>query len=141
MIEAFSTLPHRNRTFILFAVCGVLAITAVAIGINDNPPGLLLAYLSAIAFVLAFVHPWRTVRKYMFLLLASLLGFVLFVIGNIIFDSIAHNPTTPVSLQDLIQSPAVDALNMTLALLCPAAFMVGAVGSLVTFIRNRRTPA
>jgi uncharacterized membrane protein len=138
MIDAFSTPRNRIKTVILLVVCGLSAIASVVVGIDDNPPGILLALLAATAFVLAFAHPWRTVRKFMFLLLASVLGFVLFIILNIIFDSIAQNPTTSSALQDLIQSPAFEALNLIIAMICPAAFIVGAVGSVTMFIRNRR---
>jgi uncharacterized membrane protein (UPF0136 family) len=140
MIDIFSTPRNRIKTLILLVTCGLSAIAATVVGINDNPPGILLAFLAAIAFVLAFVHPWRTARKFMFLLLASVLGFVLFVILNIIFDSVAHNPATSGALQDLIQSPAIDTLNLIIAMICPAAFIVGAVGSVVMFIRNHRWP-
>ena len=138
MIDAFSTPRNRIKTFIFLVTCGLLAIASVVVGIEDNPPGILLAYLAAAAFVLAFVHPWRTVRKFMFLLLASVLGFVLFVILNIIFDSVAQDPATSGALQDLMQSPAIDALNLIIAMICPAAFIVGAVGSVAMFIRSRR---
>ena len=74
----------------------------------------------------------------MFLLLASVLGFVLFVILNIIFDSVAQDPATSSALRDLMQSPAINALNLIIALIFPAAFIVGAVGSVAMFIRNRR---
>jgi uncharacterized membrane protein YccC len=57
MIAAFSTPRNRIKTFILLAICGLLAIAAAAVGIDDNPPGILLAFLAATAFVLAFVHP------------------------------------------------------------------------------------
>jgi uncharacterized membrane protein (UPF0136 family) len=141
MTGAFSTPHHRKMTLILLAICGLLAIAAAAVGIDDNPPGILLAFLAATAFVLAFVHPWRTARKFIFLLLASVLGFVLFVILSIIFDSVAQNPATSGALQDLMQSPAFDTLNLIIALICPAAFIVGAIGSVVMFIRSRRQPA
>ncbi len=140
MIDALSTPHNRIRTFILLVICGLLAIAAGAVGIDDNPPGILLAYLTATAFVLAFAHPWRTARKFVFLLLASVLGFVLFVILNIISDSIAQNPATSSALRDLMQSPAFDTLNLIIALIFPAAFIVGAVGSVAMFIRNRRQP-
>ena len=140
MIDAFSTQPNRIRTFTLLVICGLLAIAAAAVGIDDNLPGILLAYLAATAFVLAFVHPWRSARKFMFLLLASVLGFVLFVILNIIFDSVAQDPATSSALRDLMQSPAINALNLIIALIFPAAFIVGAVGSVAMFIRNRRQP-
>jgi uncharacterized membrane protein (UPF0136 family) len=140
MINAFSTPHNKTRSFILLVICGLSAIAAAAVGIDDNPPGILLAFLAVTAFVLAFVHPWRTARKFMFLLLASVLGFVLFVILSIIFDSVAQNPATSGALQDLMQSPAFDALNLIIALICPAAFVVGVVGSVAMFIRSRRRP-
>lgn len=138
MNEAFSTRSNLIKTFVLLAVCGLSAITAVVIGIDDNPPGILLALLAAAALVLAFAHPWRTARKFLFLLLVSVLGFVLFFIVSIISDSLVQNPNTSGMLKNLIQGPVFDALNVILAMLCLAAFFVGAVGALAMFIRNRR---
>jgi hypothetical protein len=138
VIDASSTPRNRIKTLILLVICGLSAIASAVVGIDDNLPGILLAFLAATAFVLAFAHPWRTARKFMFLLLASVLGFVLFVILNIIFDSVAQDPATSGALQDLIQSPAIDALNLIIAMICPAAFIVGAVGSAAMFIRSRR---
>jgi uncharacterized membrane protein (UPF0136 family) len=140
MIDALSTQPNRIRTFTLLVISGLLAIDAAVVGIDENPPGILLAYLAATAFVLAFAHPWRTARKFMFLLLASVLSIVLFIILNIISDSVTQDPATSGALKDLMQSPAMDALSVIFAMLCPAAFIVGAVGSVVMFIRNRRQP-
>ena len=140
MIGALSTPQNRIKTLILLVICGLSAIAAGAVGIDDNPLGILLAYLAATAFVLAFAHPWRTARKFVFLLLASLLGFVLFIILNIISDSVTQNPATSGALRELMQSPAFDALNLIIALIFPAAFIVGAVGSVAMFIRNRRQP-
>ena len=141
MIAAFSTPHNRTRTFVFLAVCGLLAIAAAAVGIDDHPPGVLLAFFAATAFVLAFVHPWRTAKKFMFLLLASVLGFVLYIVLNIVLDTAVQDPATAGALQDLLQSPVVDAFSIVIAMLCPAAFMVGAVGSVAMFIRNRRRPA
>ena len=140
MIGAFSTPHNRKTTLILLAICGLLAMAAVVVGIDDNPPGILLAFLAAIAFVFAFVHPWRTAKKFMFLLLASVIGFVLYIILNIILDTAVQDPATVGGLQDLLQSSAVDALSIIIAMLCPAAFIVGAVGSVAIFMRNRRRP-
>ena len=141
MIAAFSTPYSRTRTFILLAVCGLLAIAAAAVGIDDHPPGVLLAFLAATAFVLAFVHPWRTAKKFVLLLLASVLGFVLYIVLNIVLDTAVQDPATAGVLQELLQSPVAAALSVIIAILCPAAFMVGAVGSVAMFMRNRRRPA
>lgn len=140
MTSAFSTSHNRRTTFILLAICGLLTIAAVAVGIDDNLPGILLAYLAATAFVLAFVHPWRTARKFLFLLLASVLGIVLFIIASIIIDSVTQNPATSGALLNLIQNPVVDAFNVIIVMVCPAAFIIGAVGSVLMFIRDRRQP-
>jgi hypothetical protein len=140
MIAAFSTPHNRKMTLILLAICGSLAIAAAAAGIDDNLPGIILAFLSATAFVLAFVHPWRTAKKFMYLLLASVLAFVLYIILNIILDTVAQDQATAGTLQDLLQSPVVDALSIIIAMICLTAFFVGAVGSVAMFIRGRRRP-
>jgi uncharacterized membrane protein (UPF0136 family) len=135
MTGAFSTPQNRRVAFAFLAISGLLAIAAAMAGINDNPPGILLALLAATALVLAFVHPWRSARKFLFLLLASVLGFVLYVILNIGLDAVS---ATSGVLQDRLLSPLVDALNIIFIMICLAAFLVGAVGSAVMAIRNRR---
>ena len=137
MIDAFSTPRNRIKTFIFLVTCGLLAIASIVVGIDDNPPGSLLAFLAAAAFVLAFVHPWRTVRKFMFILLASVVGFVLFVILSIILDSVTQNPTTSSAIKNLIESSTVNVINIIIIMLCAAALVVGAIGAVVMFIRNR----
>ena len=43
MSDAFSTPSNRIKALILLAICGLLAIAAVVVGIDDNLPGILLA--------------------------------------------------------------------------------------------------
>jgi hypothetical protein len=137
MISAFSTPHNRKLALILLAICGLLAIAAAVVGINDNLPGILLAFLAATAFVLAFVHPWQTAKKFVFLIFISVFGFVLFVILNIILDTATQNPATTGVLQNLLQSPVMDAFSIIIAMLCSAAFIVGTTGSVAMFIRKR----
>jgi len=139
MIDTFSTPHNRIKTLILLVICGLLVIAAALVGINDNPPGILLAFLAATAFVLAFVHPWRTARQFRFLLYSSVLGIALFAILNNVFAAVAHNSVTAGALQNLLQGLAVAAFFLA-TLICPAAFIVGAVGSVAMFIRSRRRP-
>lgn len=136
MINALSTSRNRIWTFILLVFCGLLTIAAAAVGIDDNPPGILLAYLAATALVLALVHPWRTTRQFKLLLYVSLLGLALFVILNNVFAAVAHDPSTMGAFQKLMQGLAVAAFFLA-TLIFPAAFIVGAVGSVVMFIRSR----
>jgi hypothetical protein len=138
MVDAFSTQRNRIKSLIFLAVCGLSAIVAAVIGIDDNPPGIVLAFLAGIAFVLAFVHPWRAARKFLSLLGAAVLGFALFIVLNIVSDAIVQNPSTAGAIRGLMQSPASDALNLIFVVLCASAFIVGSVGSAIMFIRSRR---
>ena len=138
MSDSLSSPRNRKRTLILLAVCAFSAGAAVVIGIDDNPPGVLLALLAAVTFIMAFAHPWRTARKYLFLLLVALIGFLIFFVLSIATDFITQTPGASGRLVNLLQSPAFDALNLIFAMLIIAAFLVGAVGSLVMIIRGRR---
>lgn len=138
MIEALSTPRNKNRTFILLAVCGVLAIAAAAIGIDDNPPGLLLAFLSASAFVLAFVHPWRASKQFLYLIYASVLGFIVFAVLHNVFDFVASKSGGSGLVPGLLNSAS--ALFFLLAcLLCPPALLVGVIGAAVMYGRERHS--
>jgi len=91
-MEAFSAPPNKIKTLILLAVNVLLAIVSAVTGINDNPPGVILVFLAAVAFVLAFTHPWHTAKKFLFLFLAAVGGFILFIIDSIISDSLLQTP-------------------------------------------------
>ena len=138
MLDAFSTSRYRIKMLILLGVSVLLAISSAIVGIDDNPLGVLLAFFAAIAGVLAFVHPWRVAKKFAFLLMASMIGFVLFIILNIISDSISQNPATSSALLYLIQNPVNDALSLILTMIFSAAFIIGVLGLVVIFIQNRR---
>jgi hypothetical protein len=66
---------------------------------------------------------------------------VLFIILSIISDSVIQDPSNSGAFKNLMQSPVMDALNVIIVMICPAAFIVGAVGAVAMFIRNRRQPA
>jgi riboflavin transporter FmnP len=136
MKEAFSPI-HRVKTIILLVLCISSAIGAVVIGIDDNLPGIVLAFLAALSFILAFVHPWRTARKFLRLLLAAVLGLILFVVVNILIDTAVQNPTTPLALRELTDSPAFETMSIIIIMILPAAILIGIVGWIVMVIRSR----
>lgn len=138
-MSAASTSRNRNTSIILLAVCVLSAVGAVAVNIDDNLPGILLALLAAVSFILALVHPWRRAGQFLHLLLASIVGFVLFILLNIGIDTLLRNPDSPAALQRFMRTPAADALFVIIAFICTGAFLVGAVGALTMFIRGRRT--
>ena len=137
MIDALSTPHNRIRTLILLVICGLSAIAAAVVGIDDNPPGILLAFLAATAFVLAFVHPWRTSKQFRRLLYASALGFVVFGLLHIVFEAIASNGRSSGLVQDLLNGAGA-ILFLIAVLVCPPGMLIGAVGAMMMSTRNRR---
>jgi len=142
VVASGGSVTQRNgiRTLIFLVICGLSAITAAAVGIDDNLPGVLLAFLAATAFVLAFVHPWRTPGQFRRLLYASASGFVGFGLLHNVFEAIAPSSGGSGSLYDLL-SGAAAVLFLLAMLVCPSGMLVGAVGAVVLSIRNRRHPA
>jgi hypothetical protein len=137
MLQALATPRDRARTLIFLAIGGAAAIAAALVGISDNPPGILLALAAAVAIVLAFVHPWRTPRQFGRLLLASVLGFLLFAVLHNVFEALAGWAEHIAVLHVLLEGLGVAAFLLA-TLVCPAAFLVSVVALVVVLIRNRR---
>ena len=137
MLQAMATPRDRTRTLIFLAICGAAAIAAALVGISDNPPGILLALAAAAALVLALVHPWRTPKQFGRLLLASLLGFVLFAVLHNVFEALAGVAEHVAVLHGLLEGLGAAAFILA-TLVCPAAFLVSLVALVVVLIRNRR---
>jgi hypothetical protein len=135
MLEAFSTPSNRVWTFVFLGAGTVLAVAAGAAGISDNALGILMAYLAAICFVLAVAHPWKSSKQYRRLLAASVIGFVAFTVLHIPFENLADEGGS--GLGDDLLGALGAAFFLIATVLCPAGFVVGAVGSLVTWMRER----
>lgn len=137
MIEALST--HRNRvlTVVFLAIAAAFAGAAVLVGISDNAPGIALAYGAAAVLVLAVVHPWRTSKKFRYLLYGSFVGFFVFVLVHNVFEVVAERMGGPGFVVAILQGIQVAAFLIAV-LVCPPAVIIGATGAVVMAIRNRR---
>lgn len=137
MIEALATPAKRIRTLVFLGVCAACAIGAAVVGISDNPPGILLAYLAATALVLALVHPWRTSRPFKRLLYGSVLGFVVSAVLHNLISGIASGSAGTGPLARLFEGLA-GFFFIVAVLLCPPALLIGAAGAVIAFFRDRR---
>ena len=121
----------------LLACAAVLLGAALVVGISDNPPGVLLAFLSSIALVTALAVGLRTKRQFEILLLASLLLFVGAAVLHNVFEAAAS-----VAGAAWLKA-AGEVIGVTFFLvaifLCPAGIVVGLIGLIVK--AWRRTPA
>ncbi len=83
--------------------------------------------VSALAFVLAFVHPWRTTRRFLFLIGVSVVVFVAIVVVGGLIDNAG------------VDMGAVgDFLFYIAIILCPAGLVVGTIGAVATWVASRR---
>lgn len=131
MLDALSTPHNRTFTFVFLAACCASAIGAGAVGVSDNPPGILLAYVAAAALLLALVHPWRTPRQFRYLFYASILGFVFFGIVHNVFDAVVSESANASALHSLLEGLG-DAAFLLAVFGCPPAFLISGAGWLVT---------
>lgn len=139
MLEAFSTPHNQTVSFVFLIVCALSAIASGVVGISDNPPGFLLAFLAAAAFLLAFVHPWRKARPFRFLFYGSVLGLIIFGILHNGLDALASKGANAGALHLLLERLGVAAFYLAVFGF-PPAFLIGAVGWVAMSIRNRRRP-
>lgn len=135
MLQVFTPV-HRRRTLELFVLAGGLAIAAAMVGLDDNPPGLLLALFACMAAVAAFVHPWRAARAFGFLAGGSVLGFGLFAVLHNVFEAVAGQ--SPSALATYVLQPLGVIAFFVALLLCPAGLLVGIIGAFSMFVRGRR---
>jgi hypothetical protein len=126
MFEAFSRAQWR-RTVLLLAVCAVLAAAAGVVGTSDNAVGGSLAFLSGIALVLAFAHPWRTSRRFLLLVGVSVAAFVAIVVVGGLIDNAGID-----------MGVVGNAAFLVAIFLCPAGFLVGIIGAAVAWVTSRR---
>jgi len=126
----------RKEILILAGIFCALLVSAIAIGISDNMPGLVLCYLATVTLIVAPVRAWRKTKKFLILLGASALGFFVFALLHNAFYAITILTSHIAALSHLME--AFHIISFIIAVfLCPAAFLVGAVGSIVCAIRGR----
>ncbi len=122
-----------------FIGCAVaLLAAAMAIGISDNPPGILLAFASSILVVLALTVGWQHPRKHYYLFVGSFLAFAVTAVLHNVFEAVASVAGVPwlKSAGEFIGA----AFFLVAIFLCPAGIVVGAVGGIASMLR-RKPPA
>jgi len=122
----------------LLMVFCILAFSASVIGIDDNPPGIALAYLSTIALVLTFVHSMRTSKQFRYLIYTSGFSFVFFAVFHNVFEGIASKVGETSILYGLLNGVG-GAFFLIATLVCPSGLLVGAIGAVIMSRRERRS--
>lgn len=134
-IDSLFNPTNRKLTFILLGSGVLMILLAMLIGVSDNPPGIAVLFTGMILTFLAFVHYWRSAKAYLWLMLFSLLGGVVFAVLHNLLDALS------VSLADISFLPNVievfSAMCFLIAVLvCPVGLVVGFLGALLTYFLN-----
>jgi vacuolar-type H+-ATPase subunit I/STV1 len=116
------TVLRQKSTYIYLIFSLILIAAALIIGIDDNPPGIILCYLGIMLFILAFTHNWQKAKAYLLLAAASLAGLVISAILHNIFESFGEG--TFLGIIGVI-------FFLIAVLICPAGLLVGIAGSIV----------
>jgi len=131
---------RRKELFVLAGVFCALVISAILVGVSDNMPGIVLCYLAAITVIVAVTRTWKRTRMFLILLGASVGGFIVFVVLHNLFYALTILTSHITALSHVMEVFHV-AFFIIAVFLCPAAFLVGVVGSIVLAIKGRRRQA
>ena len=107
-------------------------------GVDDNPIGIALAYVSATALVLAFVHPWRASKQFRHLIYVSVGGFVAFAVLSNMLEALASRVGASGPLGGLLGGVGT-AFFLIATLLCPPGLLVGVIGAVATSRREHHS--
>lgn len=126
-----------TRTWMPFLAVGCIALaSALLVGVDDNVPGVVLVYVASASFILAVSHRWRTARRFVILLIASLVGFLAAaVLHNLLYG------LGEVARDVLVVKTVAEVLHVSFFLiaifLCPVGVLIGTIGSLIMWRRTR----
>lgn len=128
---------RRKEMFVLAGTFCALIIIAILVGVGDNMPGIVLCYLAAITLVIALTRTWKKPRKFLILMGSSVIAFFSFVVLHNLFYALAIITSDTAALS--YSMAVLEVVFFIIAIfLCPAAFLVGAVGSVVFAIRGKK---
>ena len=139
----FSTSWHQldkqqkavSISLIIFGI--VLILTALIIGVSDNLPGIIVLFLGMISLALSATHVWKGHKIYLKLLLYSVTGFLISVLLHNLLYAFAEFNKDLTWAHYLIN--LASAFFFVLAVLVfPATTLVGMVGMIVSYLRNKR---
>ena len=119
---------HNKVTWLFAAVAAASLAAALIIGISDNPAGLALCYIAAASVILTFAHHWRKAWCFLILLGSSALGFALGVFLHNFLYALGQMAADIIGLKQTLELLHV-VLFLFAIFVCPAGFLVGAVGS------------
>ena len=130
----------RKEVLVLAGVFCALVISAIVVGVSNNIPGIVLCYLAAVVLAVAATRTWRKTKRFLILVVASVIGFFVFVFLHNAFYALTMLTNHIAALSHLMEVFHV-VFFIIAVFLCPATFLVGVVGSIFCAVIERRKQA
>lgn len=135
MFKSFES-PYQRASFILVLLSVVKAAGAVLVGVDDNPLGIALAVLGGITLVTAFVHHWRSAKRFLALAVGAV-GLGVIAVGVLIWIDISLTAgRVPESVAYAVDAGG-NVLALAAAFLVLPSILVGLAGSVAVWLAGR----
>lgn len=138
MVKLLKLIKSRKETVALLAVFLALLIAALLVGFKDSVTGIVLSYLATIVLVFLLTFNWHEVKKFLILLGASIAGFLVFIWLHNVLDAMGVTTGDGTILSSLLGFVRV-VFFYIIVFICPVCWVVGAAGSVMVFIRRKKT--
>lgn len=138
LVKLLNFIKSRKETVALLAVFLALLIAALLVGFKDSITGIVLSYLVAIVLVFLLTLNWQGVKKFLILLGASVAGFFVFLWLSNVLDALGVTSGDGTILSSLLEFLRV-VFFYIIVFICPVCWVVGAGGSVMMFIRRKKT--
>jgi hypothetical protein len=139
-MQRVGSLLSERWSRIFLAGASVALIAALVVGVSDNPPGVMLAYLASACLVAAFTTRWRRPRPFLMLAGWGIVGFVVSAVLHNVFDALAQLGGALPVVPSLAVGVGVTFFFLAV-LVAPAAVIVGLVGALRSWLQGKGTAA
>ncbi len=139
-IKLSALIGLKHETGILLAVFCVLVIGVVFIGLNDVP-GYILGYLATTIVFYIAVRGWRTIKRFLILFAAAILGAIFL---SFLYVEIISRIAIMVGGAGVLESAPMQVIEVVITYIIlfatPLGILTGIVGSITLGIRRLATP-
>lgn len=127
----------RTLSLSLAAFGVILLLTSLIVGVSDNLPGIIIMFLGILSLILSVTHIWKGHKIYLKFFVYSVAGFFVSVLFHNLLYAFAELNQDVAWAHDLIVLVATFFFVLAV-LIFPATSLVGLVGLLISFYRNKR---
>jgi hypothetical protein len=136
IITYLKTQIKRPWTIQLIGAGLAMLVVAAIVGVSDNPPGLIIAFIAMILLGFSLVHHWREPRLFGTLLAVSAISFPVLVLLHNVFDGINQQIGSIIVVNQLLEGFAVISF-LAAIFLAPAGIAIGIFAGLFYLIKSK----